>query len=135
MHRTDNSEFLLYIEPEKNKKSLHPLNDGLTELMMFAISRATEGAANYAALDQVANFRKESRYKGTHVTECGERSSNCDYLLENGMITNSLAPFYLQYYRDSIPDSELEKVVRCCKFYLTDKKLLEALFEYNQKQQ
>jgi hypothetical protein len=51
------------------------------------------------------------------MTECGERSSNKDYLLENGMITNSLASFYLRWYRFDIPEIEMNKVHELVKFY------------------
>lgn len=101
MHREDNSKYLLYIEPKAVDKLQEPINDELTEMMEKALTKSKKGKA----------------YKGTHRTECGERSSNCDFLLENGMITNSLAPFYLRWYRYSIPESEMNKVKQLMRFY------------------
>ncbi len=85
--------------------------------MEQAINMAKVGISNYSNTDAVENFRAGSGYKGFHRTDCGETSSNQDLLLENGMITNSLAVFYLQYYRDSIPKTEMDKVIKLEKFY------------------
>ena len=132
MHREDNSKYLLYIEPKVGDKLQEPINDELTQMMEKAITKAKTGAAHYSNLEdlgdgydwnyngqikRVPSFRQSMGYKGTHRTECGERSSNCDYLLENGMITNSLAPFYLRWYRYSIPESEMNKVKQLMNFY------------------
>ena len=102
MHREDNSKYLLYIEPPAQDKLQEPINDELTQLMEMALSKSTQGTANYSNLGDSGSFRKGSGFKGSHRTECGESSSNMDYLLENGMITNSLAPFYLKWYRTPI---------------------------------
>ena len=117
MHREDNSKYLLYIEPPAQDKLQKPINDELTQLMEMALSKSTQGAANYSNLGDSGSFRKGSGFKGRHQTECGERSSNMDYLLENGMITNSLAPFYLKWYRYSIPETEMRKVLQLKEFY------------------
>lgn len=119
MHRIDHSEFLLFIEPPVAEKLKTPIQDELTQLMRMALEKATPGTSNYSNLDSKATFREGSRFKGTHVTACGQRSANVDYLLENGMITNSLAPFYLEYYRYSIPESEMEKIKELALFYQT----------------
>ena len=132
MHREDNSKYLLYIEPKAVDKLQEPINDELTEMMERALTKSKKGAANYSQLEdkgdgydwtyngqtrRVPSFREGTAYRGTHGTECGERSSNCDFLLENGMITNSLAPFYLRWYRYSIPESEMNKVKQLMEFY------------------
>jgi hypothetical protein len=132
MHREDNSKYLLYIEPKVNEKLTEPINDELVECMEMALSKSQKGAARYSDINdmgdgfdwnhngqirKVPSFSNRSAYKGSHRTECGERSSNCDYLLENGMITNSLAPFYLKWYRYSIPVSEMIKVEMLLEFY------------------
>lgn len=97
MHREDNSRFLLYIEPKKEMKNIEPINDEITLLMEEFLSKAKSGTAYYSDLnDDGSNFMIDNGWRGFHCTECGERSSNKDYLLENGMITNSLAPFYLR---------------------------------------
>jgi hypothetical protein len=56
---------------------------------------------------------------GWHTTACGMESESQDFLLENGMITNSLCVFYLQYYRSSIPKSEMKKVYQLIAYYKT----------------
>ena len=117
MHREDNSKYLLYIEPKKEDKLSFPINDDLTSLMEMALSKSEQGVARYDDKNDNGTFRRSVGYKGVHYTECGERSSNKDFLLENGMITNSLATFYLRWYRYSIPESEMNKVLELQKFY------------------
>jgi len=132
MHRNDKSKYLLYIEPSKEEKSEYPLEDNLTRLMELALSKSQKGTANYSDIkdmgdgydwvyngktNRIPSHRTGSGYKGTHRTDCGERSSNQDYLLENGMITNSLATFYLKWYRDSIPYNDIIKLNELAKFY------------------
>jgi hypothetical protein len=117
MHRDDSSKFLLYIEPKKEEKLDTPIEDNLTKLMEMALSKAQKGTGSYSDTTGEARFRPGSGFKGSHRTECGERSSNVDFLLENGMITNSLAPFYLRWYRYSIPESDMMKLKELAKFY------------------
>ena len=117
MHRVDNSRFLLYIEPKKEDKSELPLNDELTEMIELALSDASCDAANYSSLDTEETFNFNCGYRGVHRTECGKISINHDYLLKNGMITNSLCVYYLQYYRNSIPKTEMDKVMELFNFY------------------
>lgn len=117
MHREDNSKYLLYIEPKASEKLSEPIEDEWTKLIDKAFNNSIQGAAHYSNLNDNGTFREGSGFKGFHRTECGERSSNRDYLLENGMITNSLAPFYIRWYRNSIPDSEINKIKELKKFY------------------
>jgi hypothetical protein len=124
MHRIDNSRYLLYIEPKVEDKLKYPIDDSLTETMNKALSESQEGTAPYysdrdndGTINGKVAFRGGSGYKGSHRTECGEISSNKDYLLKNGMITNSLSPFYLRWYRYSIPESEMLKVKELEEFY------------------
>jgi hypothetical protein len=137
MHREDNSKYLLYIEPKAIDKLKEPINDELVEIMELALSKAKVGVASYSKLEDmgdvyefewndpkngtqkrlVPSFSEDGAYRGSHRTECGERSSNKDYLLENGMITNSLAPFYLKWYRFAISESEMRKVEQLVNFY------------------
>lgn len=117
MHREDNSKYLLYIEPKASEKLKEPIDDDLTKMMEMALSKAERGVAGYSRLNDVGTFNRGMGYKGFHRTECGERSDSCDFLLENGMITNSLAPFYLRWYRYSIPETEMKKVHELAEFY------------------
>ncbi len=132
MNRDDKSKYLLYIEPSKSDKLSEPIEDELTSLMELALSKSQSGSARYSNLydmgdgvdmthnnvtRRIPSFVGRSGYKGSHHTECGERSSNHDYLLENGMITNSLATFYLKWYRYSIPENDMIKLKELYKFY------------------
>ncbi|MEI6436731.1 MAG: hypothetical protein WCP32_18050 [Bacteroidota bacterium] len=117
MHRPDTSLFLLFIEPPKEEKSETPLIDELTRIMRLALSEAKSGMSNYFEPNEEPEFYECAGYKGYHRSDCGERSKSCDYLLKNGMITNSLCVFYLQYYRNSIPASEMNKVTELVAFY------------------
>lgn len=117
MERIDNSKFLLYIEPNSKYKSEIPVNDELTGIMTLALSEAQFGCSNYNRVNAKETFMGKYGYKGIHITDCGKCSDNYDYLLKNGMITNSLCVFYLQYYREVIPQSELDKVKNLLNYY------------------
>jgi|SRR5579859_4092856 len=117
MHRVDSSIFLLYLEFKASDKSVEPINDEIVEVVTLALKRAKSGTANYSDVDKEPQFQEGWGYKGIHITECGQASSNKDFLLENGMITNSLAPYYLQYYRHKIPPSEMEKVKFLVRYF------------------
>lgn len=133
MHRNDNSKYLLYIEPKASEKLQNPIEDELTQLMEMALSKSKRGGANYSDLKDLGDgytwttsdgqerkahsFREGDAWRGTHRTDCGQGSSNCDFLLENGMITNSLAPFYLKWYRYSIPENDMKKIEELKKYY------------------
>lgn len=110
MHRIDNSRFLLYIEPKAEQKRETPLNDEITKTVEMCFNKAKSGTADYRNIESNGNFRENGGWKGWHTVDCGERSNGHDYLLGNGMITNSLCVFYLRYYRDVIPESEMDKV-------------------------
>lgn len=119
MHREDNSKFMLYIEPKASEKLQKPIEDGLTRIMERALKLAKTGTANYSNIEDSgeSSFNEGSGFRGVHRTECGETSENHEYLLENGYITNSLAPFYLKWYRNSIPETEMKKVMELVDFY------------------
>lgn len=131
MHRSDNSRFMLYIEPKASEKKLSPIIDKLTMVMELALQESEPGTENYSNIGCRESFTKNNGYCGYHVTECGVRSSNQDYLLKNGMITNSLAPFYLMHYRNSIPISEMGKVIRLYSFYKLSEN--ERIIEFKSK--
>jgi hypothetical protein len=95
------SKHILYINPEPEDKLTQPINDELTKVMELALSRA----------------KTYTRFKGWHRTKCGEKSSCSDYQLENGMITNSLATFYLRWYRYSISEDDMLKVQELKEYY------------------
>lgn len=110
MHRSDNSLYLLYIEPKKEERLEKPIDDILTNIMDIALELSIEGYGNYSNLNCNGRFFFGGGYMGWHDTDCGEGSSNHDYLLKSGHITNSLATFYLRWYRNSIPATEWAKL-------------------------
>jgi len=121
MHRVDNSRFLLFIEPKAEQKSKEPIDDEITKTVEICLKKGKTGVSNYGEIDKNEKFidglnedGDPVHYFGFHVTDCGEWSTCVDYLLGNGMITNSLCVFYLRYYRDVIPDSEMQKVMDLC---------------------
>ena len=120
MHRIDNSKYLLYIEPNKRNKSDEPIIDNLTEKMELLLNLSKTGTANYNNMRCSGEFRPGNLYRGVHTTDCGEDSTNADYLLPNGMITNSLCVFYFKYYRSSIPESEMKKVLELYQWALNN---------------
>lgn len=116
MVRDDQSKFLLYMEPFLNERTSVAIDDSWTELMDFVLSESEKGVANYSKPKEKESFTCGA-YKGFHGTDCGQRSTNNDYLLKNGMITNSLCVFYLRYYRNSITESDWVKLKELRKFY------------------
>lgn len=117
MHREDNSNYLLFIEPLAINKAKEPLNDKIVKLMEIALENSVPGISSYSNLDDRGFFREDSMYKGFHITDCGENAGNQDYLLKNGMITNKLASYYLKWYRNFIPVSEMNKIHKLLLFY------------------
>lgn len=120
MHRDDSSKFLLYIEPKKEEKLNQPIEDELTEFIEFAFSKSVSGIANYSKIDSEPAHKQSSGWRGWHTTDCGERSNNKDFLLENGLITNSLASFYVSNYRNSIQKNDWVKIQSLINFYQKD---------------
>lgn len=56
---------------------------------------------------QLKNARMVDFTKGFHRTDCGQSSDNCNHVIKGGYITNSLAAFYLRWYRNSISDHDM----------------------------
>lgn len=117
---------LLYIEP-KNEPSEYPLNDDITEMYEYIIS-------------QWDNTNTDKRYRGIHRCSCGERSDNLDHTLKNNMHYNSLGLHYLQYHRDEVPTSEIEKIKSLYNIVKSPNEPYELLYAlpetglyYNQK--
>lgn len=122
MHRADNSKFLLYIEPKADEKLKKESTNEYIKIVEDALKDAKEGVSNYSDIEnKKVRFDEGYGYKGFHTTDCGKTSSNKDYLLPNGMITNSLAPFYLRWYWESIPESEIEKLKELKNFLNSQK--------------
>ena len=92
-------EHVLFIEPKKGA-SKKPVQDELSADMREALEHA--GQPNYV-------------YFGFHQCICGAKSDSTDRILHTGQTTNSLAVHYLEYHRDEVPPSELEKVRKVCE--------------------
>lgn len=112
MHREDTSNYLLYIEPQKEEKLFEPIEDEWTELMETVFNRNDTiiGVSGYSNLTDNESFYEGGGFRGWHTTNCGMMSDNYDHKLFNGMITNSLCSFYLKYYRNSISANEWIKL-------------------------
>jgi hypothetical protein len=110
MIRDDNSLYLLYIEPKKEERLKYPIDDILTYAMEIAVKEGIKGIGNYDRIECNGRFYPYSGYMGFHTTDCGEWSDSQDILLCSGHITNSLAPFYLRWYRNSIKVNDMIKV-------------------------
>ncbi|MBX2840709.1 MAG: hypothetical protein KTR26_02985 [Flammeovirgaceae bacterium] len=122
MVATDNPHFLLFIEPGIEEKLNEPVIDGWVDLMKFSFANAKKGCGGMR--NAKLEFIEGGFYRGVHSTECGQDSKCYDYLLENGMVTNSLAKLYLIWYRNSITESELLKLEELKKFYSYDFELI-----------
>lgn len=119
MHREDKSNYILFIEPDPKRKSDTPVEDDIVLYMEYLLElESTEkGTSGYSDMTDTGSFRTGHRWKGTHRTDCGEKSENFEYRFMNGMITNSLAPYYLRWYRKQIPLIHLIQLVRLYTFY------------------
>lgn len=130
MHREDDSLYFLFIEPKKEEKLLEPIDDDITRFIEMLLENTTSeddfcrtktGISEYSNLENKGSFEEGGAWRGFHMTDCGEVSDNKEYQLFNGMITNSLAAFYLKWYRNSIPKSE----------WIKYKKLTDDFKEYS----
>jgi len=101
MHVLDRDDLLLFVEP-RTPAVKSPVVDELTRRVAYALSTSEGGIL-------VKGRIIPGRYRGTHTCECGARSSNQDYLTKTGLITNSLAPHYVAYHRNSLVSSEIAK--------------------------
>jgi hypothetical protein len=96
---------LLFIEPTQ-PASKEPVIDGLTRRMTAALNGSVGGTND----GWQGAFRPGGGWRGVHTCVCGVNSSNRNFQLEDGTITNSLCIHYLAHHRDEIPKSELDKV-------------------------
>jgi len=116
MHREDDSNFLLYMEPKNPKQDY--IDDELTETIKKAFEKSKSGIAYYSNLKDNGEFTEgRGGWRGWHVCGCGECGGNKEYLLENGMITNYLCVHYVAEHRDEIPKSELLKLKKLVEYY------------------
>jgi len=50
-------------------------------------------------------------WRGVHRCFCGELSDNVDHITLNGLKTNSLLVHYVEFHRDEVPQSEIDKLL------------------------
>lgn len=118
MQRNDSSRFLLFIEPTLEQRSGAVIEDEYTMILRMAMSEAKLGTSNYSSpKDEEPWFKVNSRYGGTHRNCDDTISTNYDLLLPNEMITNSLAVYYLMWYRMAIPTLDWEKIKELQRYY------------------
>jgi hypothetical protein len=117
MHREDKSKYLLYVEFNPKDKCEFAVEDELTTCIEQMMERAKEGSSFYSIIEDNGTFHENSGYRGCHQNLDGSKSTNKCYLLPNGMITNSLAPYYVKWYRYAIPETEKEKLKELYNFW------------------
>ena len=98
---------LLYIEP-RFPATKEPVIDSLTRKMTGSFRNAVAKGI----VDSGGKFRPGGGYRGWHECICKARSSNVEYLLPGGEITNSLCIHYLSHHRDEVPREQLERVAQ-----------------------
>ena len=96
---------LLYIEPA-SASSNEPCMDELTRKMVAALQQPLLTGI----LSRKGTFQEGIASRGRHRCRCGAESTNVDYKLSTGEITNALAAHYLAWHRDEIPVGQLELV-------------------------
>lgn len=89
-------KYLMMIEPEPAGKLVNLINPVLVEKGRKVLALAEDKA----------------RYRGFHTCSCGERSDNAQWILPNGVETNSLLPHYLEKHLEQVPQSEIDKLLR-----------------------
>jgi hypothetical protein len=108
---------LLFVNPpasakEEPTKASNTLADALESLLKQA-----ETGTFYRP---TGNFQSGHLWRGFHIADDGERSLNYDFCLPSrdgrrAFVTNSLAPHYVRYYYNWLPDSEVIKLAEVCK--------------------
>ena len=94
---------LLFIEP-LDQKSETPLLDEITKKMAAAFRDYKTGSG------YDGQFMEDAATMGHQTCACGANSTNVDYLLPSGFITNYLCVHYLAWHRNEVPQLELDKV-------------------------
>lgn len=99
-------KYVMMIEPDKDgEKAETPIEDNLSLAMEELLDMCDH----------------RGRYRGRHTTNCNEHSDNRDWILPGGQVTNSLAAYYMKYYRPFIPQSEINKVKTLIETYTKTK--------------
>lgn len=95
---------------DKYLMMIEPMNEYLVEF---------DELANKAQAIKNILIPSEYGYRGWHTCSCGKASDNKDWLLPNGVITNSLFLHYVMCHRQEIPQSEIDKIEKYYKEFCT----------------
>jgi len=96
--RTDNFH-LLFIEPDKKAEPCKVKDDWWTEAIQLIMECCTVSNSKYW-------------WRGVHETKCGMKSENAPLYTPMGRITNTLAPYYVSHYRESLTFGEKDKIIQ-----------------------
>jgi len=97
-------KIILFMEPQLqrlNNPILDELTINLATLFVNNVARGTIGAES---------FEENIFSLGMHECKCGRLSQSTDYLLHDGLMTNSLCVHYLAYHRNEISESEINNL-------------------------
>jgi hypothetical protein len=105
---------LLFISPDLGHVPAEsPANDELVEKIDFimSVTYKGEGDAKKMGFNEDVGWGSH-QYFGYHTTRCGKTSSAQDWYIptKKGVWTNSLAAYYVKYYRNNIPQVEIDKI-------------------------
>jgi len=101
--------YFLMIEPNELGSPTEPINDELTEKVKF-IYNCTMMPSPGQRYKGYHSFQVGESSDGVHTIEHWISSDNCDHFLPDGTITNSLCVYYVQCFRDYIPEVEIAKI-------------------------
>lgn len=117
MEINNKSRFFLFIEPTPEQKNHTAINDEYTSLLRMALTEAKLGKSNFKESVLIPDFKEGFKHRGTHNGPDGIKSSQQEYLLKNGLVTNSLCIHYLLFYRLAIQNYDWEKMKELQRFY------------------
>lgn len=101
-----------FIEPGIEQRTIMPIEDEITSLVEMALKESAKGC--YYSMEK---FIEGSGWKGWHVNCDGQKSSNKDYKLKNGMVTNSLIVHYFKWFRPAIDADEYSRLWALADYY------------------
>lgn len=97
---------LLYVDA--SHPATDPHDDDLTRGMQALLDEAKQNTGTFEK--RLCIFYKGRATMGGHKCCCGAASTNVDYLVAPGVVTNSLCVHYLQCHRDEIRSSDMDLV-------------------------
>ena len=102
---------LLYVHPRGGPDDTTPCLDTFTCFLFYQMQCSK--AVNLLCHGIAVRYTLSNQEKHRSTCACGDlQSTEYDYLLPCGLITNSLSLHYLAFHRSEIPGSEWEKLLR-----------------------